>query len=137
MAFDKKAYNHKWHIENRKKNAERHRKWRAKNPDKDAVYNKRWRERNSERMSALTWEWRLNRDFGLSVIEYKYILAKQNFVCAICGQPDANRRLSVDHCHATGKVRGLLCLRCNRGIGLFQDDPNRLVKASVYLKETL
>lgn len=137
MPFDKKAYNHRWHIENREKNAERHRRWRAKNPDKDAVYNKRWRERNPERNAALIRDWKLRRDFGISTVEYEHILLKQSGLCAICRRPDDKRRLSVDHCHTTGKVRGLLCLRCNRGIGLFRDDPDRLISAAMYLKESL
>lgn len=52
----------------------------------------------------------------LSPDEYEALLEAQGGVCAICGNPPAKRRLSVDHDHATGKVRGLLCFRCNRAL---------------------
>lgn len=135
MAFDKKAYNHKWHVENRDKNAERHRKWRAKNPGKDRIYNKRWYHKNKEEALNLSREWRLKHEFGLSLLDYEAMLIKQSGLCAICLNPEVKRRLAVDHCHQTGRIRGLLCLSCNRGIGLFKDDSEKLVRAATYLKE--
>lgn len=57
----------------------------------------------------------------------------QGGVCAICECPD-KKRLSVDHDHQTGKIRGLLCANCNLALGNFKDDPDRLAKAIVYLK---
>lgn len=74
--------------------------------------------------------------FGLDHTEYDAILARQGGVCAICGTDDPGRGSSffhVDHCHGTGKVRGLLCNRCNLGLGYFQDDAERLVAAATYL----
>lgn len=53
--------------------------------------------------------------------------------CAICGSPSDN--LFIDHCHRTGRVRALLCLRCNSGLGFFDDDPDRLEAASRYIRE--
>lgn len=53
--------------------------------------------------------------------------------CIICGD---NCRLDVDHDHATGKIRGLLCSRCNRGIGFFKDNPEILLKARDYLEKS-
>lgn len=135
--YDKKAANRKWHQENREKNAARHKKWRAENPDKDAVYNKRWREKNREKNAVLVRNWHLLHNFGISAAEYGHILSKQNGVCVICLRPPGEkRRLAVDHCHEIKKVRGLLCLQCNRGLGLFRDDHEKLVRASMYIKET-
>ena len=57
-------------------------------------------------------------------------------VCTICGCSDKTRRLCVDHDHKTNKFRGLLCARCNRGIGMFRDNPILLEKASTYLRAT-
>lgn len=54
--------------------------------------------------------------------------------CHICGEAcKTGRRLAVDHCHSTGRVRGVLCANCNRAIGLFGDDAERLKKAFEYL----
>lgn len=75
----------------------------------------------------------LKRDFGLSVQEYDLILVKQNGCCAICKIVPSERRLAVDHDHRTQRIRGLLCVKCNRGLGLFNDDPAFLASASIYL----
>ena len=72
--------------------------------------------------------------FSISIGEYFKMLKKQGDVCAICGETcPRNARLSVDHCHATGKVRGLLCAPCNVGLGQFRDDADRLMQAVTYL----
>ena len=76
--------------------------------------------------------------FGITLYDYNRMLKLQNNRCAICnGTATGNRRwsnLSVDHCHATGKVRGLLCNHCNIGIGHMKDDVELLEKAIDYLK---
>jgi hypothetical protein len=62
------------------------------------------------------------------------MLTDQNGKCSICnGLDTANKRLAVDHCHETGKIRGLLCGSCNRGIGLLKDCHETLKKASEYI----
>lgn len=59
---------------------------------------------------------------------------EQNGLCAICKLPEASdRSLSLDHCHETGKIRGLLCNACNVGLGSFRDSPENLIAASEYL----
>lgn len=55
-------------------------------------------------------------ELGVSDEEYERLLVEQEGCCAICGNPPKNRRLSVDHNHRTGRVRGLLCFRCNRAL---------------------
>ncbi len=66
--------------------------------------------------------------------EYEQMMAQQGGVCVICKQPCGHySRLSIDHDHISGKVRGLLCNNCNRAIGMFGDDPARLVRAVEYL----
>ena len=73
----------------------------------------------------------LKRRFNLSPEEYAALVTAQNGVCAICTQADT-RRLSVDHCHITGKVRGLLCKKCNQFLWAL-DEPGWLAKAQCYL----
>jgi hypothetical protein len=84
----------------------------------------------------------LKRYYGLSADQYQALWDKQQGLCAVCGKPeDAEKgatgtlvRLAVDHNHDTNKVRALLCNRCNRAIGFFQDDAVLLQKAVDYLQ---
>lgn len=79
------------------------------------------------------------RKYGLSLEGYEALLAEQGGVCAICKLPETSerlnkvRRLCIDHDHETGAIRGLLCNRCNRVIGLMDDDPVILGEAMDYL----
>lgn len=79
---------------------------------------------------------RLKRTYGLTLEDYDRMLAEQNGGCAICATatPGGPGRFHVDHCHNTGRVRGLLCCNCNRGIGALKDDPARLRLAIGYLE---
>jgi Recombination endonuclease VII len=72
------------------------------------------------------------RMYGLSLQQFKELSARQNHACAICKASD--RFLVIDHCHATGKVRGLLCGRCNVGLGYYCDDPQLMRTAMAYLE---
>lgn len=80
------------------------------------------------------------KKFGLTLEQYQAMNDHQSGKCAICGQPETLlwkgtlRQLAVDHCHATGKVRGLLCHQCNNGIGRFHDSPALLQAAAFYLR---
>ena len=81
---------------------------------------------------------RLEREFGITLVDYDQMLAAQGGGCAICGGLSSDgRRLAVDHDHATGVVRGLLCADCNRGLGIFDDDPECLQAAISYLYRTV
>lgn len=69
--------------------------------------------------------------------QYDALLVLQEGLCAICRKaPPERRRLAVDHDHQTGTVRGLLCSRCNLGLGYFKDDPDHLRAATAYLERT-
>lgn len=77
------------------------------------------------------------RKYGITVDEFYEMLQKQNNKCAICGSTNwGHVSPSIDHDHKTGKVRGLLCNRCNTVLGLVQDDPNILQNTINYLKES-
>jgi Recombination endonuclease VII len=74
------------------------------------------------------------RKYGMTRKEFDAMSKAQDDLCAICKRfPEGKTRLSVDHCHKTLKVRGLLCDKCNIGIGMFQDDPQLLAAAIRYL----
>ena len=83
------------------------------------------------------WAAGLKRNFGLSVDAYNQMLESQEQRCAICGKHAETlpRRLAVDHCHETGKVRALLCHHCNAGLGHYFDNIHLLSKAIEYLSE--
>jgi Recombination endonuclease VII len=76
---------------------------------------------------------RLLKRYGMSSREYELRLALQNGACAICRKEPKRRLLCIDHCHKTGKVRGLLCTPCNAALGAFADDPRRMQAATDYL----
>lgn len=84
------------------------------------------------------------RRYGVTPEQYDAMLQSQNGRCAICGTTDPKTRTSgchvkssfcVDHCHKTGKVRGLLCMECNTGLGKFKDNPDTLTAAISYLNK--
>lgn len=77
------------------------------------------------------------RTYGLALADYDAMLVAQNNLCAICrvDKPGGNStHWHVDHNHVTGQVRGLLCGRCNLGLGYFRDDTGRLASAITYLE---
>ncbi|TKB94510.1 MAG: hypothetical protein E8D40_00910 [Nitrospira sp.] len=78
----------------------------------------------------------LRRTFGISSRYYNTLLDLQEHCCRLCGAPDMSSKMSlaVDHDHKTGKVRKLLCGKSNRGLGYFNDDPDLLARAEVYLR---
>lgn len=83
----------------------------------------------------------LRESFGISMEEFNAMHEAQDGKCAICGSSDAGTRhgkkkaLAVDHCHKSGKIRGLLCEPCNQGIGKLKDDPSTLRKAVDYIEK--
>ncbi len=101
-----------------KANAERAAKWRADQTPR--------RKKDQQ----------LRVKFGITIERYEEMSLEQEHKCAICGQPSkAPRALAVDHCHNTGKVRGLLCGNCNLGMGKLNDSKELLMKAIMYLEK--
>jgi 5-methylcytosine-specific restriction endonuclease McrA len=104
-----------------------------------------WQQRNRERYNAKLRAYRranpeagradhLNRAFGLTIDGYESLLKAQGGGCAICGRRPAKISLHVDHDHETNEVRGLLCFRCNGGLGPFKENVERLLRAVDYLE---
>lgn len=92
------------------------------------------RERRAAKRRPVAWRIK----YGLTEQAYLAMNLAQGGLCAICRQAQATKqksRLCVDHCHQTGRVRGLLCDRCNRALGLFADSAERLDVAIKYLKD--
>ena len=123
----------------------------AKNPSIVSNQKKMWAKNNREHVAKKAREYRaknplkfksysLMKDFGITLEQFNAMLISQNYVCKICGQPELSRHqngktkdLAVDHRHKTDKVRGLLCWRCNTGIGKLLDSPELLRRAAEYV----
>lgn len=75
------------------------------------------------------------KNFGITVEEYDHLLTEQQHRCAGCGkhQDELSKRLAVDHCHNSGRVRGLLCVNCNTALGKAFDNPVILQNLIAYL----
>lgn len=110
----------------------RARKWYRENPEAVKKTKRKWSRENPEKRQRSQHKHR----YGVSSERYNQMLLEQGGVCAICGQPDPRQNLSVDHNHVTGEVRGLLCHRCNRCLGAFQDREDLLAEAINYLRRS-
>jgi len=136
----------KWNAAHPEKMRENCRRWRAANlenaRERVRKYQTEHREEINERVRRSRAEhpdrqreWDRKCLYGLALGEYDALLTVQDGRCAICGRGDEH--LCVDHNHVTGVVRGLLCRKCNGGVGLLQDNPGLLREAADYLeKET-
>jgi hypothetical protein len=108
---------------------------------------RKWDEKyeNNLRASGKHKMWRrrkrLRDHYGITLEEYEAIEKAHGGICAICGKPETTRdkyglkRLAIDHCHITNKIRGLLCYHCNTGLGHFRDNPQSLQNAISYLQK--
>jgi hypothetical protein len=106
-----------------KRSTEEFRQWRRAKR-KDPAY------REKERLDGIRRKYKLSPEAYLAMIE------EQQGACKICRQPEpTGKHLAIDHCHASGRVRGLLCSDCNTTLGKFNDSPDRFIAAANYLKE--
>lgn len=114
----------------------RAKQWRAENLERAREHDRKRKHDPRRRASHLA---RVMKKYGITVADYEARLAAQSGACAICRSSfNVHRgttavRLAVDHDHVTGRVRGLLCSRCNTGLGLFGDNPTLLRDAIAYL----
>lgn len=109
--------------------------------EKDRIRSEKWRKENKDRIKQYSVKKHLLKTYGMTLKQYDEMLQKQHFVCAICNLPEKikevrtgmTRRLSVDHCHKTNKIRGLLCSQCNTAIGSLKEDINIISNMLIYL----
>jgi len=129
----KKEYDKNYYLKNKIKFRNSDKKYKEKNREllreKNAVYRK-----NNPSVAYLSRrKAQLKMRFNISLNEYDNLLDKQGGVCKICKTKESRKVLCVDHNHNTGKIRGLLCSKCNRGIGLLGDNIDLLKVAIKYL----
>ena len=94
---------------------------------------KEWRKRNPTGVRNSM----LKSCYGITLLDYERMLKSQNGKCAICTKPFSKERLRnlvIDHNHTTGKIRGLLCQACNKGLGFFGDNVILLLRAIRYMR---
>ena len=91
-----------------------------------------WNVANRDKVRAHARDNYIKRLYGISRADYDALMARQGGLCAICRKP-SKLRLCVDHCHVTGMIRGLLCRKCNAGLGCLGEDQRALVAALAYL----
>ena len=102
---------------------------------KERAKSKAFRTKYPERVKTSIVNATLKAKYGISLADYNRRLADQGEVCAICKCPCiTGHRLSVDHNHETGEIRGLLCVNCNRAVGHMRDNPALLRVAADYLE---
>jgi hypothetical protein len=111
-----------------------HKAYRAANKERLNAASAAWREANKHRIRDMAKAAKLKHTYGITVEQYQALFESQSGVCAICGKPPGKLALAVDHCHATGRIRGLLCTCCNHGLGMFRDCPINLSRAIEYLR---
>lgn len=117
--------------------AARRKLWHKANLEKILARQNKWYEKN---FGSRRGQW-LDRMYGIGLEGYNALAKSQGGLCAICRKPESvihksgtPMELAVDHCHVTGGIRGLLCAKCNKAIGLLEDDPALLRAAAEYIE---
>lgn len=108
------------------------RRWNKKNSRKRRETEEKRREDPARK--AYRRGWMLETKYNMTLEAFDALSEAQGHVCKICGEPEAPH-LFVDHDHVTGEVRGLLCNKCNAGLGMFRDCPEHLENAAEYLRK--
>jgi hypothetical protein len=106
---------------------------RAERVQKKREYDRNMTQEKAAEYARNKRKSKLKRKYGLTLDDFENILTEQGGGCSIC-KAVPERPLDIDHCHTTGHVRGLLCNKCNTGLGLFGDSPERLEAAAKYLR---
>lgn len=134
ILIQKRDYMRAWQSKNRDKVRLKSKEWYHKNKEKVLAAQKKRNHQNPEKKYLINRKSDLKK-YGITIEQYEKMEKSQKGVCAICkkSEPNKYKKLAVDHCHKTGKVRGLLCSKCNNGLGKFDDNVALLTKAIKYL----
>lgn len=127
------TYNAQYYARNRERILARNRRWESENRERRNQYAREYYKDNAARIREAARKRRFERIYGTTVEAIEALRLVQNNLCAICSRSFDEHEMHVDHSHATGDVRGLLCENCNLGIGQFNDSPERLAAALDYL----
>ncbi len=148
----------------KEKRAESHKRWRDKNPgyyknwyanrpgyskekshlseqrnyESRKEYKRKYYQANKANIRTKTRKNKMKRQYGITVEDYDRLLQSQANSCAVCKTATSGVKSNafyVDHCHKTGKVRGLLCSKCNSGIGMLGDTAAAVQSAADYLRK--
>lgn len=113
---------------------ERRRQQYLNNKEECLENSRRWYRENKDRHLLNSWKFSISK-FGLSAVQYELMLNKQGHSCAICKKTakENGKRLCVDHCHKSGRVRGLLCSKCNKAMGALGDSVESMRVVIAYL----
>lgn len=125
-------YQKNWNRENPESRRETYKKYREKNKDRVLEYARKYGKKYYAD-NKHKWRDRSLKRYGLTRDDYDVILNSQGGGCAVCGNKD--KKLNVDHCHRTGRVRSILCLHCNTALGNVFDDIGRLELLIEYLRK--
>jgi hypothetical protein len=118
------------------KHREAQRRYRQAHPGKARAAYAKWHAANPDKARAAARVRVLQNTYGLTEDAYYALLAHQDLKCRICGGwLDLHKNTHIDHSHITGRVRGVLCGPCNKGLGQFRDSAAILRAAAAYLDE--
>lgn len=122
---EKRAYLRKYNAENKERIRSR-----------SKAYHQEYYKLNKERFRASSRAWNYKAKYGITVVEWEAMFSRQDQKCAACGTLDPGPRgvWHTDHCHTSGKVRGILCRTCNQALGMASDSPSVLRSLADYLE---
>ncbi len=130
------ALNRKWIQDNPEKFRAIQKRYMKSEKGKIAIRKKQKKFQDTEKSNLIFRKQNLKRSYNMTLEDYDNLFNNQNGVCLICKNPETNgRRLSVDHDHKTGKIRGLLCQKCNTLLGCANDSIDILLKSIEYLRK--
>ena len=134
----KAAYHKEYNAKNKERRLAYGKEYRSKNRDRCVRSCAAWKKNNPEKKRASSRKTWLKSNYGITPECFDRLMREQNGMCAICNavfdQGSKIDNAHVDHCHSSGKIRGLLCRTCNTGIGMLREDVGIFMRAVSYLR---
>jgi hypothetical protein len=133
-----REYKRQWVLKNPVRQREQISGWKASNREKVRAWNRdyaaRMRKERPEQAKLYEARARFKREYGITLDERDAMIAGQNGLCSICHRKPGVKGLCVDHCHASGKVREMICSACNMAVGMAEEVPDWLESIAAYLR---